>query len=369
MGDSAGAPLTRAGRVGSLALLLLPSLATSVLADSVNTKQRSVTRLAEGVYTIRHVDSPDGNVNGNTTVVIGDDAVFVVDSCFQLSAAAEDVAEIRRFTDKPVRYLLNTHWHNDHNMGNGVYAAAFPGIEILSHTSTKEDMYRTPNTPSRFVRQIEVREQRLLSHTGADGKALTEAQTADLVKSLAGKKQVQQELKAFVFRAPTLTFDSAVNVELGHREVQVIHLGRGTTTGDTVVYLPREKILIAGDLLTHPVLFTYDGYPSDWMHTLEALAQLDAGSIVPGHGEVLHDKSFLYLARDLLKSAVEQVHARLSELSATVENPSFEEVRKGIDLSPFRKAFAGADPETAEDFDDAAAALIKIAYNEAMHNA
>ncbi|HSS21696.1 MAG TPA: MBL fold metallo-hydrolase [Pyrinomonadaceae bacterium] len=337
-------------------------------ADSVNTKERTVTKVAEGVYVIRHKDSPDGNVNGNTTVIIGDKEVFVVDSCFQLSAAAEDIAQIRQWTDKPVRYLVITHFHNDHNMGNGLYKAAFPAITIIAHTDTKRDMYRTPTTRDRFVQYIAVREQRLKTGKGADGKPLTETQIADTAKSLAGKKLVFEELKNFVYEPPSLTFDSELNIDIGNREVQVKHLGRGATSGDAIVYLSKEKILIAGDLVTHPVLFTYDGYPSEWIHTLERLAQLDAVTIVPGHGEVLHDKEFIYLSRDLLKSAVEQVMARISRLTSTAEHPSLEEVQKGVDLTPFRQKFAGEDQDSLEAFDAAAAALVKVVYKEAMHN-
>jgi cyclase len=339
-----------------------------IFADSVTTQQRTVTKLADGVYTIRHKDSPDGNLNGNTTVVIGDKEVLVVDSCFQLPAAREDVAQIRQWTNKPVRYLLITHFHNDHNMGSGVYSAAYPGMDVIAQTATKRDMYRTPVTPSRFVQQIAVREERLRTGNGADGKPMTDAQIAHTKQNLEGKKQVLEELKDFVYQAPTVTFDHEMNIDLGNREVQILHLGRGTTQGDAFVYLPKEKILIAGDLVTHPVLYTYDGYPSEWIETLERMARLDFETVVPGHGEVLRGKDFIYLCRDLLKSAVDQVHGQMEKLTAKIENPPLEDVQKGVDLSAFRTRFAGQDKDTIEQFDDAAAALVRISYREAMHN-
>jgi glyoxylase-like metal-dependent hydrolase (beta-lactamase superfamily II) len=132
--------------------------------------------------------------------------------------------------------------------------------------------------------------------------------------------------------------------------------------------LPDDKILIAGDLVTHPVLYTYDGYPSEWIETLTRMEQLDARAIVPGHGDVVTDTRFLVNAQNLLRSAVDQVRARLAALSATIEYPSLDEVRKDVDLSPFRQSFAQGNAETAEAFDAAAAALVRVAYNEAMHN-
>src|SRR6185369_17286347 len=91
------------------------------LADSVNTTERRITRLAEGVYTIRHPDPTDDFPDGNTTVVIGGDSVLVVDTCYLPSSARSDIALIKSWTDKPVRYIVNTHWHYDHNNGNSAY--------------------------------------------------------------------------------------------------------------------------------------------------------------------------------------------------------------------------------------------------------
>ena len=171
-----------------------------------------------------------------------------------------------------------------------------------------------------------------------------------------------------MYQPPTLTFDRELDIDIGNRGIQVMHLGRGTTAGDTIVYLPKEKILVAGDLVTHPVLFTYDGYPSEWIQTLEKIEQLNVETLVPGHGDVLRDTTYIYLTRDLLKSAVEQVNATLHQLTSTIEYPSLEQVRKGVDLSLFRQKFAGDDKDTIEAFDDAAAALVRVAYNEAQNN-
>ncbi len=82
-------------------------------------------------------------------------------------------------------------------------------------------------------------------------------------------------------------------IDVGNREVQIKFLGRGNTAGDAVVYLPKEKIVVAGDLIVYPIPYIYDGYPTEWIQTLQNLAQLDADSIVPGHGPILHDKTYV----------------------------------------------------------------------------
>ena len=121
------------GGICSLLVLVLASLAGG---SSWITIQRSVTKIADGVYVIIHKDAvAAGWPEGNTTVIIGDREVFVVDACFLTGSAKEDIAEIRRLTSKPVRYLLNTHFHIDHNAGNSAYMEAFPGLEIIAHAA------------------------------------------------------------------------------------------------------------------------------------------------------------------------------------------------------------------------------------------
>jgi glyoxylase-like metal-dependent hydrolase (beta-lactamase superfamily II) len=122
-------------------LLLLVALliaASPAFGDSADANRRQVTKLAEGVYSIQHNNLNDGNPSGNTTVIIGDREVFVVDSCFLPSVAREDIAQIRQWTDKPVGYLLNTHFHNDHNNGNKTYLDVFPSLAIIRPGGNQE---------------------------------------------------------------------------------------------------------------------------------------------------------------------------------------------------------------------------------------
>jgi len=115
-----------------------------------------------------------------------------------------------------------------------------------------------------------------------------------------------QELKQVKFQSATLTFEHDFSVDIGDREVQVKFLGRGNTAGDAVVYLPKEKIAIVGDLVVSPIPYIYDGYPTEWVQTMQNLSRLDADTIVPGHGAIMHDKTYILSVRDLLKSAVDE---------------------------------------------------------------
>jgi cyclase len=365
-----GIELIRTYRLGlrrSLFLLLVALLiaAGPVFGDSVNTNERRVTKLAEGVYAIQHQSSSDGNVNGNTTVIIGDREVFVVDSCYRPSLALEDIAQIRRWTDKPVGYLLNTHFHDDHNKGNKTYMDAFPSLAIIAQEETKKDMdLIQPGNIERSPKELAATIAAFRQGKDQHGHALSEDDKRQVTDLLPGLEQLLEEFKTVVYQPPTLTFTDKLDIDIGNREVQVLHLGRGNTPGDTVAYLPKEKILVAGDLLVHPIPYTYDGYPAEWVQTLQKMAQLDADAIVPGHGAVLHDKSYLFLVADLFKSAVEQVRARIRQIG----HPGFhsvDEVKGSVDLTPFRAKFAGDDKDLQAEFDDMTVHLVKLVFNEA----
>ena len=216
-----------------------PSSHASASGDSVSTRERSTTQIAPGVYVIRHEDAPDTFPQGNTTVIVGEREVLVVDSCYLPSSARKDVAQIRAWTDKPVRYLVNTHWHYDHTMGNGVYKDAFPSIAIVAHTETRKQIQGyNPQWFTNFPERAARFKQRIDAGKDDNGKPYTEGELAELRTALAGVNPVWAEFRELAGRrdlAPTVSFDREIDVDLGNREVRVMHLGRGNTAGDAIV--------------------------------------------------------------------------------------------------------------------------------------
>ena len=334
-------------------VLLALAAAAPLAADSAVTKTRTVTQLAEGVYAIRHPDAPDEFPQSNTLVVIGGRDVLVVDSCYMPSSAQEDIAQIRKWTGKPVRYLVNTHWHYDHTMGNGAYAAAFPGLTVVAHTQTARNMagYNPPWFDRYPKRTVAFRE---MLRTGNDeaGKPLAEDRRKEMERTLPGREPVAKEFAAVVDRLPDVTFEREVAFDLGGRVVKVMHLGRGNTAGDAIVYLPAEKIVATGDLLVSPVPYLGGGYPTEFPVTLRALRQIDATTIVPGHGDILRDWRHL----DRVAAFMDAVNAAMSaEIYRSATRMDLEAIKKGLaesfDVTPWRKEFVGDDPGNAEYFD------------------
>jgi glyoxylase-like metal-dependent hydrolase (beta-lactamase superfamily II) len=359
---------------GLLFLLMILSL-TAESAEVVETDEHILTKIAEDVYTIRHKRAAQiGALSGNTTVIIGDRDVLVVDSCLLASIARSDIALIRKWTTKPVRYLVNTHWHGDHTWGNGQYEETFPGLTIIAHTETARQMQGyLPNFLERNVKGSEEIKRVLESGKTESGIPLTEEQRKQLQEDIPRAESRAQEYKTMVTRLPNLTFDQELTLNLGNREVQIKHLGRGNTAGDAILYLPHEKVVIAGDLLVYPSPFLIGGFPSEWSKTLQRIANLEPATIVPGHGAVLSGddaKNYLNLIKDLLdvvSAAVRKETYRLGNASGNLEAVTLA-VSKSPEVETLRQRFAGNDQGKRAEFDGRLPGLIQSAYREVWGN-
>jgi cyclase len=342
------------GCFGAGALMWFGAAMAAALTASVDTAERSISQIAEGVYVIRHADAPDAFPQGNTTVIIGQRGVLVVDSCYLPSSAQQDIDQIRRWTTQPVRFLVNTHWHYDHTMGNGTYAKEFPALTVIAHSETQASMRgynpgwftRYPVVTANLQKQFDERR-------GTDGKVLTAAKRAEVIEQLKGRADVEVEFAKISDRLPDMTFDHQLTLDLGGREVRLLHLGRGNTAGDVAAYLPAEKIVITGDLLDYPVPYLGGGFPKEEIETLHSMAQLDAQTIVPGHGEILRDKAYLNMVTDFLEAVTGSVQKQVFLLGSGPAK--LEEVRaavlKDVDFDTWRTRFAGMDKDSREFFD------------------
>ena len=345
-------------------LLQLLLVAVSTLSTAAAQNERSVTKIADGVYVIHHRTTPFEG--GNTTVVIGERGVFVVDSTQLPEVGRYDISEIKKLTPKPVRYLLNTHWHNDHNSGNAEYMKAYPGLAIIAQRETQVDMdLYVAHAKERWEREVPKQKQRLATGKDETGKALTPDELQAAKARLDAYSRLVSEFADWTYQPATLVFDDELNVDLGGREVQVKFLGRGNTAGDAIAWLPKEKIIATGDLVVAPIPFTYDGYPTDWVEVLNRIQAMQPATIVPGHGPVMRDYKYLALFREFLQSALDQLNARL-KIVGPAEFREFDEVKDAIDLSRFKPRFTDGDKELEGDFDEIQGRLKRLVFIEAQ---
>jgi glyoxylase-like metal-dependent hydrolase (beta-lactamase superfamily II) len=231
------------------------------------------------------VAAPAYKVNCNTAIIEGEDGVMVVDTHSKPSAARVIVEQLRGLTARPVRYVVNTHFHWDHWHGNEVYPSAYPSAEIVTNQITREAMVKKGlKRIQDHVRTVPAEIAALRAEAAA---APTSARREKLQGDLRLAEAYLAEVKALKPALPTIAFEDTMKLYRRDREIHLLHLGRAHTEGDVFVYLPREKVVITGDAVIGWTPYMGDGYPEDWAGTLDRLAQLDFTHIIMGHGDVV----------------------------------------------------------------------------------
>jgi glyoxylase-like metal-dependent hydrolase (beta-lactamase superfamily II) len=260
----------------------------------LDVKKVSFDKLSDNAYAYTAEGDP------NTGIVIGDDAVLVADTQATPVMAQDVIRRIREVTDKPIKYVVLTHYHAVRVLG----ATAYQPQQVIA----SQDTY-------------------------------------DLIVE-RGAQDMKSEIERFprLFRAvesvpgltwPTLTFKGEMTLWLGKLEVKLMQLGRGHTKGDTVVWLPQQKIMFSGDLVEYDATpYAGDAYFEDWPATLDAIAALKPEKLVPGRGPTLTTPA-------QVQAGLEGTRAFVSELYASVR----EGARAGRDLrTVYRETYARLKP-------------------------
>jgi glyoxylase-like metal-dependent hydrolase (beta-lactamase superfamily II) len=249
--------------------------------DDLGEKKISFDQIGSGLYAYTAEGDP------NSGVIVGDDAVMVVDVQPTPAMANDVIARIAKITDKPIKYVLLPHYHATRALG----ASAFKGAEILASDATrgliaergKEDM---DSEIGRFPRLF---------------------QSADTIPGLTW---------------PTTTFPDQISIWLGRREVRILHIGRGHTAGDVVAIVPDAGVVFSGDLIEYKsACYCGDVHFTDWLATLDHLAEMQASALVPGRGAAL-------ATAEMVKEGIEQT----GDFVATLYNSVQESVAKGRSL-------------------------------------
>ena len=324
-----------------LIILFVPLIASGQSSQSGNFE---MVKVADGVYAAIRTEPPGLTVNGNSVFIINDDDVVVVDTTLTPGTAKEELAALRKLTSKPVRYVINTHWHDDHLMGNQVYRDAFPDVEFIAHAATRDYLPTTglSNRKGAMSEQgypgfIAFLKKQLQENQSVFGGPMDDEERATYASDIKIAERYMAENPGVEIVLPTITLADRLTLHRGNRVIDIRYLGRGHTSGDLVVHLPKEGILISGDLVIWPVPYVGDpqSHPGEWGATLEKLMGLNATTVVPGHGPVLHDNTYIKLMTRLFASMKQQVEA------AVARGETLEQTRKSVDLDEFEKLFAG----------------------------
>ena len=283
--------------------------------------------LAEGVYFA--IGTGSMTVMSNNLVIINDDHVMVVDSSVTPAAARGLLEGIKTLTEKPIKYVFNTHYHFDHAHGNQIFG---DDVEIIGHdfvrTMLSSDVLaqRTNRSFTQGIPgQIEQMKTRLGQSTDAADRERMETQL-----------QIQEAhwaaIQETVPTPPNVTYSDTMTLVKGGREVQLHFPGPGHTGGDTLVFLPEERIVFTGDFFVGSpqggrLPYMGDGYVEEWPASLDRLRALEFDVIVPGHGTPFRDRGQI----DNLQAYLRDLNRQVSALHAQGASPQDAAAR--VDLS------------------------------------
>ncbi|HEY7111628.1 MAG TPA: MBL fold metallo-hydrolase [Thermoanaerobaculia bacterium] len=324
-----------------------------------------VVEAGPGVVSFIAAETSGPIPSGNVTAVIGEDGVLVVDSGRFPTLAKRMIAEIEKRTDKPVRYLVHTHWHLDHIAADGEFRKAFPDAVFVATDFTRRKMIEKQAAYLRDVEKnnagyVEQLDAFLAGGKKGNGQPLTDDDRRYLNGEIADIRLEAADLAGAALVEPRLTFDRTLTVHLGKREVRVEFLGAGNTAGDAIAYVPDAKVAIVGDLLVAPTPYGYGCHPASWIETLGRLRKIDAAAVVPGHGPVMRDWSYAAKVQALLEDIRRQVG------EAVRSGATLDETRKRVDVARFEAEFAGDDFARRKAFRDFfVSSAVERAYQEA----
>jgi cyclase len=316
--------------LGLAALLLFSSGVARTDDDMFDIKP-----MADGVYAA--IAKPAYKVNCNAAIILLGDSVLVVDTHSKPSAARALIEQIKKLTDKPVRYVVNTHFHWDHYQGNQAYPSSWPaGIEIISSQATRENIEQR-GIP-RVKHEITTMPQEIAGLKADLDKATDSAQKVQIQSNLTQAEDYFAELKSMQVTLPTMTFDRSLILHRKLRTVEILWLGNAHTNGDVWVFLPKEKILICGDALHGWTPFMGDSYPYDWIRTLDAAEKLDFDQALGGHGDVMRGKAKFELWKQYFHDLMDETAAAYSA------GASLEDAQKQVSKALIAKYASQFDP-------------------------
>ena len=301
-------------------------------------------KVAPGVWTFAE---PQFQVQpiGNVTLIEQANGLVLVDSGGSPGSARRLIAEIRRLSAKPVKAVIITHWHGDHPQGLSEILKAWPAARTIATKATQAHLRdrKTMNTPPVFDPSADDAFYKQTQDFLAYAQTMSEKTPDPASKagwSAAGRlfSQYAEDMRGAVTISTTEAFDDRLDIPDLQAPVEVRYLGRANTDGDAVVWLPKQRVLVAGDIVVAPVPFGFGSYPSDWIRTLEKLQAYDFKVLIPGHGAPQHDRT--YLVR--LVAAIEEIRAKVAPLVR--QGASLDDARKHLDFADQAQGFVGADP-------------------------
>ena len=339
------------------AAVLGGATATAAPIDPYARHTQAITDHAWLLY--NNLRSTQPPFEGNVVVFEQHDGLVVVDAGGSIPSGRNVVGAIRAVSSKPVRFLVYTHYHGDHNLGAGAFVQAWPGVAIVSSSATYANM---TGAPMAYINTYAHDYQGMVDY-GAS--AVKDPKTSDDARREwqrvveIGPQMVAgyEGLRAW---PAALTFKDSIELPDEQTPLHVMFLGKANTDGDIVIWAPKQRVLATGDIVVNPIPYASASYPSSWLNVIDQLKACDFAYLVPGHGAVQKDRSYL----DKVRAAIADIRSQVAPLAA--KGMTLTDVRKAVQLTRLQDEFAGTDTWDRKQmrgfFLDA---LVSNAYKEA----
>ena len=301
-------------------------------APTATKKLFDIQKVADGVYfALAH---PQALTNCNASIFVNSQDVLVVDAHSKPSAAASLIAQIKtEVTTKPVRYLVNTHFHWDHSQGDPAYRATGNKVEIIASEMTKQLLAQ--NARNRLKDSLDGVPAIIDSLQARLSKASTPADRAFYQEQIQLARAYQAEMRSFTPEVPDITFAKSHVIKDRAHDLHIEFHGRAHTAGDVQVFCPQERAVATGDMIIGFLPNIADGYPRDWPGTIDSVGQLTFDHILPGHGPVQPDRQRL----TQMKNYIQELTG-LVEIGKKAGTP-LADLRKSIPMSSLKTLQAG----------------------------
>ncbi len=287
----------------------------------------NIEKIATGAYAA--IARPQALINCNAVIFENAKDLLIVDAHSKPSAAAALVAQVRReITQKPIRYIVNTHFHWDHSQGDAAYRRLAPGAELITSNKTREllsqfGVIRARASSDQAQASLADYHHRLETAKTPEEKQKLRLTIAEVNAYISEMRNYQPEL-------PDVTFDSSLVIHEKDRDLHLAFRGRGHTGGDVVVFSPQSKVIATGDLLHGWFPFIADGYPREWPKTLASLKEFSFETVVGGHGQAQQGDNRLHQMADYIAELAEAVAAQ------KLQGRSLQEVKTSITPASLR---------------------------------
>ena len=290
-------------------------------------------------------------VSSNIVAVVGRDAVLVFDTGHHPSITRQIIGDLKRLTPKPVRYVVVSHWHDDHWAGNAEFAKAYPGVQVIAHEFTatmlesRKESFRGEACRKDLTDSSKPLRDMVAAGHRPDGTPFTDSTRYRLERFIEATDAQMPECDIMAYRGVDRRMTDSLTVDLGGRQVKLRFLGRGNTAGDVVAYLPDSKTLLTGDLVVFPFPFATESYVTEWAAVMRTIERMDLTRIVPGHGPLMTNTEYVRDVADVLESISRQAKA------AYQPGMTADQLREKIDLTAFSDRFAHGDAFIRANFD------------------